>query len=62
MQVDLTREDCELLKMLLSKAELVTRVEIHHAATFDFKNILRRREQHVHGLIEKIDRAFPAAA
>lgn len=62
MNVDLTREDHELLSMLLGKEEVATRVEIHHCRTREFKDILKKREAQVHDLLQRLDKAFPAAA
>ena len=62
MQLVINAEDYELLKMLLSKEEVGTRVEIHHCRTRDFKEILKKREQQVHGMLERLEKAFPAAA
>ncbi len=62
MKIEITREDYDFLSMLLSKEEVGTRVEIHHCRTHDFKEVLKKREQHVHGLLERLDKAFPTAA
>jgi hypothetical protein len=61
MNVDLSSEDLELFKMLLSMAEVSTRIEIHHAKIFAFKDMLKKREAHISGLIERIKAAMPAA-
>ncbi len=45
MKIEITREDYELLSMLLSKEEVGTRVEIHHCRTREFKELLKKREQ-----------------
>ena len=58
MNIEITREDYDLLSMLLGKEEVGTRVEIHHCRTRDFKEVLKKREQHVRGLLERLDRAF----
>lgn len=62
MKIDLAREDFELLSMLLGKEEVGARVEIHHCRTREFKDILKKREAQVHDLLERLSRAFPAAA
>jgi hypothetical protein len=62
MKIEITREDHELLSMLLGKEEVGTRVEIHHCRTHEFKELLKKREQHVHELLERLGKAFPAAA
>ena len=50
MKIEITREDYDLLSMLLGKEEVVTRVEIHHCRTREFKEILKKREEQVHSL------------
>jgi hypothetical protein len=62
MKIEITREDYDLLSMLLGKEEVGTRVEIHHCRTHEFKEVLKKREEQVHSLRERIDKAFPAAA
>ena len=63
MNVELSVKELELLKILLDKAEVTTRVEIHHARSRDFKNILKEREQQVSGILEKIESVLsPQAA
>jgi hypothetical protein len=62
MNIEITREDYDLLTMLLSKEEVGVRVEIHHCRTHEFKEILKKREQNVHDLLARLDKAFPAAA
>ena len=58
MNVDFSKEDLNVIKIYLSKAELTTRVEIHHAKSFEFKNILKEREQQVVRILQKIDGAL----
>jgi hypothetical protein len=62
MQLDINTEDYDLLKMLLSKEEVGTRVEIHHCRTREYKEVLKKREQQVHGMLEQLGKVFPAAA
>ena len=62
MQIEIAREDYDLLSMLLGKEEVGARVEIHHCRTREFKELLKKREQHVHSLLERLEKAFPAAA
>lgn len=57
MTIDVSKEDLSLLQMLLGKAEVETRVEIHHAKIFDYKDFLKKRENHIHELLEKIEKA-----
>jgi hypothetical protein len=62
MQLNIDNEDYELLKMLLSKEEVNTRVELHHCRTREFKEGLKKRELHVHTLLERLGKMFSAAA
>jgi hypothetical protein len=62
MKIEITREDYDLLSMLLGKEEVGVRVELHHCRTRDFKEVLKKREEHVRGLLERLEKAFPAAA
>jgi hypothetical protein len=62
MKIEITKEDHDLLRMLLGKEEVGTRVEIHHCRTREFKEMLKKREEQVHSLLERIEKAFPAAA
>jgi len=62
MQVDLSREDLDLISMLLNMAEVSTRIEIHHARIFAFKDMLKKREAHISDLVEKLKAAMAPAA
>jgi hypothetical protein len=62
MQLELTREEADLLKMLLKAAEVTTRIEIHHARTYDFKDMLKKREIEVSNLLARFEQAYPQAA
>lgn len=62
MNLELSQEDIALLKMLLSKAEVETRVEIHHSKTFAFKDFLKQREQQISGLLARMDKSICGAA
>jgi len=62
MNIELLKEDVQLIRMLLSKAEVETRVEIHHAHSFEYKNYLKERDKHITDLIQRLDKAAPAAA
>jgi len=62
MQLEINTEDYDLLKMLLSKEEVGTRVEIHHCRTREYKEVLKKREQQVHGMLEQLGKVFSAAA
>ena len=55
MNLELSNEELELMKMLLSKAEVVTRVEIHHATkSFDYKDYLKQREKLISNLLARV--------
>lgn len=55
-----TQEELALLKMLLSKEEVTTRVEIHHSRTsFEYKDYLKGREKEIRGLLEKVKEHLP---
>lgn len=43
MNVELSKEDLILIDMLLSKAEGVTRIEIHHCKHREYKDFLEKR-------------------
>ena len=58
--LDLTKEEMCLLKMLLSKEEIDTRIQIHHARhSFEYRDYLKGREAEVHSLLEKITKQIP---
>jgi hypothetical protein len=57
MNVDLSKEDLMLIEMLLSKEEGMTRVEIHHCFSHDYKNFLKEREKHIGDLLARIRNA-----
>jgi len=55
--VDLTQEELALIKMLLSKEEIETRIQIHHARrSFEYRDYLKAREAELHSLLDKISR------
>jgi hypothetical protein len=60
MNVELSKEDLLLIDMLLSKAEGVTRIEIHHCNHREYKAFLKEREQHVGDLLARIKNALAA--
>jgi hypothetical protein len=59
MNLEVTREDLAFLKMLVSKAEVETGVEIHHARTFEYKTYLKDREKQIAALLARIDKLLP---
>jgi hypothetical protein len=54
MKVELSKEDLMLIDMLLSKEEGMTRIEIHHCFSHDYKNFLKEREKHIGDLLTRI--------
>lgn len=55
--IELTPKEISLVKMLLMKEEVSTRVEVHHArGTFDYSDYLKSREKEIHELLEKIEK------
>ena len=59
MELAINSEDCDLLRMLLSKEEVGTSIEMHHCRTREYKELLKRREHHLHSLLERIEQASP---
>ena len=54
--LDLTKEELFLIKMLLSKEEIETRIQIHHARrSFEYRDYLKTREEEIHKLLEKVN-------
>jgi hypothetical protein len=58
MAMEFSKDDLTLLDMLLSQAEVETRVEIHHCRTYEFKDYLKKREEGIRSLLTKIQRAM----
>lgn len=58
MNIDLSKEDLQLMDMLLSKAEGATAVEIHHCKFSEYKNFLKQREKHIADLLARIRNAL----
>ena len=58
MNVGLSKEDLMLIDMLLSKEEGMTRVEIHHCFSHDYKNFLKEREKQIGDLLARIRNAL----
>ncbi|MEW6439739.1 MAG: hypothetical protein AB1640_02285 [bacterium] len=59
MNLEMSKSDLALLKMLLTKVEYETRVEIHHSKTFEYKDYLKQREKQIQDLLERLDRLMP---
>jgi len=60
MNIELSKEDLMLIDMLLTKAEGVTRVEIHHCKQREYKDFLEKREQHIRDLLARIKNTLSA--
>lgn len=55
MNLELSNDELDLIKMLLSKAEVETRVEIHHATkSFEFKDYLKQRDKLIANLLARV--------
>jgi hypothetical protein len=59
MNLEVTKEDLAFIKMLVSKAEVETRVEIHHARSHDFKDYLKGRSKQIDELLGRIKTLLP---
>jgi len=58
MNVEFSKNDLMLMEMLLSKEEGMTRIEIHHCFSHDYKNFLKEREKHIGDLLARIKNAL----
>lgn len=58
MDLEFSREDLVLLEMLLSKAEVETRIEIHHCRTYEFKEHLRKQQEQIGSLLARVKDAL----
>lgn len=53
--LDLNEEELSLIRMLLSKEEVSTRIEEHHArGVFEYSAYLRDREKKISVLLKKV--------
>ena len=60
MNLEVSNEELDLIKMLLSKAEVVTRVEIHHATkSFEYKDYLKQRDTLIANLLARVKQLSP---
>ncbi|MBP6939537.1 MAG: hypothetical protein KBC76_10080 [Deltaproteobacteria bacterium] len=60
MNLDVTKEELELIRMLLHREELTTRIEIHHARmSFEYRDYLKGREKEIQQLLENVNRLLP---
>jgi len=58
MNVEFSKNDLMLMEMLLSKEEGMTRIEIHHCFSHDYKNFLKEREKQIGDLLARIRKAL----
>ena len=56
--MEFSRDDLILLDMLLSQAEVETRVEIHHCRTYEYKDYLKKREEAIRSLLTRIQQVL----
>jgi len=55
MNIEVSKEELDLIKMLLSKEEVGTRVEIHHAKrSHEFKEYLKQRDTLIANLLARV--------
>lgn len=60
MNLNLTMDELTFIEMLVNKAQVSTRVEIHHArSSFEYRNYLKEREIMIDNLLQKINRLRP---
>jgi hypothetical protein len=56
-----TQEELALLKMLLTREEVTTRIEIHHARmSFEYRDYLKSRQKELSTLLAKVQEHLPA--
>jgi|APLow6443716910_1056828.scaffolds.fasta_scaffold2633914_1 hypothetical protein len=61
MQVTINKDKVELLETLLDQEIIQLRVQIHHTWRYEYKQMLKRREELVEKLLERIREASKAA-
>jgi hypothetical protein len=54
MNLELTREEADLLKLLLLAEIEEKRVEMHHAKNIEFKAELQAREKLLQGILKRL--------
>jgi hypothetical protein len=60
MNLEVTKEELALLKMLLAREEVETRIEIHHARrSFEFRDYLKVRDTEIKELLAKVRALLP---
>ena len=58
MNVELSHEDLMLMELILSKEESEAHVEIHHTRNLDYKEYLKKQQEHVRDLLARIRNAL----
>lgn len=62
MTLDVTKEELALIKMLLRREEVTTRIEIHHARmSFEYRDYLKARQKEIEELMGKVEKLLPDA-
>jgi hypothetical protein len=60
MTLEISKEELTLLKMLLNREEVTTRIEIHHARmSFEYRDYLKARQKEISDLLDKISKLLP---
>ncbi len=60
MNLEVSKEELALIKMLLGREELSTRIEIHHARmSFEYRDYLKEREKEIPDLLERVKKLIP---
>jgi len=60
MTLEISKEELSLMKMLLTREEVTTRIEIHHARmSFEYRDYLKARQKEISDLLEKINKLVP---
>lgn len=60
LNLEVSKEELALIKMLLTREELTTRIEIHHARmSFEYRDYLKSREKEIQELLVKVNRLLP---
>jgi len=63
VNMELSKEEMELLQMLLLKEENTTRIEIHHARrTFEYRDYLKSRDKELKVLLDKVNQHMMQAS
>lgn len=60
INLTLSAEELSLVRMLLEREQVNTRIEIHHARmSFDYRDYLKKRLAEIDRLLEKIKALMP---